>query len=410
MDRKESVCAMSKAKSKDTRQSDATDKNEGPDINEFLRITSEELHRPARKTFRKSRIHVNGAFKIWSCDLAEFAEADENARFVLVAVDAGTRLAYATPLKNKSAEEVAAGFKRLFKEARAESVRRPGGEHPTGKPEKIWVDQGKEFWNKEVQKIVETYSSFGDSKSVLAERFIRTLRDKVWRKFDALNTRDLAKLLPEIIKEYNGRVRSAPARRKAYDEQKDKYKAIQVFEIGDMVRISRIKGKFEKEAYANWSRELFTITQAAYYPKDNLWKYKVKDYNGEEIKGEFYQEELQKSQLTENIFLVEKVLQRRKGKALVKWLGYDEKFNSWIPEEDIVQHLDEPSAFGDRDSSKELKEKPVKKPIEREERKRPRRDTLQPEKEESKEKSKEESKEEVAPAVRRSARVAAKKK
>jgi hypothetical protein len=385
-------------------------------VQEFLKITSEELHRPVRKKFRMSSIWVDKPYKIWSADLAEFTEAAANARYVLVAVDVGSRLAYATPLHNKSAEEVAAGFKRLFKEA-------------GGKPEKIWVDQGKEFWNKDVQKLVETYSSFGNSKSVLAERFIKTLRERVWRRFDAENTRDLAKLLPEIMREYNEKKLAMGRPKEKKQGEKDKYKAIQVFELGDTVRIARTKGRFEKEAYANWSRELFTVVQASYYPKDNLWKYKVKDQSGEEIAGEFYEPELQPSALgaspfagrekneqkeeskDEPIYLVEEVLQRKNGKVLVKWLGYDKKFNSWIPESDIVADLDGKPLPG------ESVRQPDQKPIKAEERKRPTRRPAKDKKEklvEAKpieaEEKKRSTREEAPQATRRSARVAARKK
>ena len=56
--------------------------------------------------------------------------------------------------------------------------------------------------------------------------------------------------------------------------------------------------------------------------------YKRTDYNGEEIQGSFYEPELQKR--SQNTFRIEKVLWRKGDKSLVKWMGYNDSFNSWI--------------------------------------------------------------------------------
>ena len=61
--------------------------------------------------------------------------------------------------------------------------------------------------------------------------------------------------------------------------------------------------------------------------------YKIRDQNGEEIKGTFYGEELQKT--NQNIYRIEKIIRERQGKALVKWKGYPDEFNSWIPLKDL---------------------------------------------------------------------------
>ena len=64
------------------------------------------------------------------------------------------------------------------------------------------------------------------------------------------------------------------------------------------------------------------------------WTYVVRDLNGEEIVGNFYQKELQKTNQTE--FRVEKVIKRKGDKLYVKWKDYDSSFNSWIDKKDIV--------------------------------------------------------------------------
>ena len=56
--------------------------------------------------------------------------------------------------------------------------------------------------------------------------------------------------------------------------------------------------------------------------------YKITDYNGEEIQGSFFEQELQKT--SQDVFRIEKILRRKGDKSLVKWLGYSDAFNSWI--------------------------------------------------------------------------------
>jgi hypothetical protein len=61
--------------------------------------------------------------------------------------------------------------------------------------------------------------------------------------------------------------------------------------------------------------------------------YKIKDLNGEEIKGTFYEQEMQKS--TQDTFRIERVLKTKGDKLFVKWMGYSEKFNSWVDKKDV---------------------------------------------------------------------------
>ena len=64
------------------------------------------------------------------------------------------------------------------------------------------------------------------------------------------------------------------------------------------------------------------------------WIYVVRDLNGEEIVGNFYQKEMQKA--NQRAFRVEKVIKRKDDKLFVKWKDYDSSFNSWIDKKDVV--------------------------------------------------------------------------
>ena len=63
--------------------------------------------------------------------------------------------------------------------------------------------------------------------------------------------------------------------------------------------------------------------------------YKITGYNGEEIQGSFYEQELQKTY--QSTFRIEKVLKRQGDKSLVKWMGCSKSFNSWIDTKTIVK-------------------------------------------------------------------------
>jgi hypothetical protein len=102
------------------------------------------------------------------------------------------------------------------------------------------------------------------------------------------------------------------------------------YSVGDQVRISRYKHKFEKGYSSNWTEEIFIIDER--FPTHPV-TYGLRDSAGEGIKGRFYEQEIQKVVKTDNVYIVEKVLRtRRRGGNLqhyVQWKGYPDKFNSW---------------------------------------------------------------------------------
>jgi len=79
-------------------------------------------------------------------------------------------------------------------------------------------------------------------------------------------------------------------------------------------------------------KKFFSVSEVRY--TDPI-TYKLKDFNGEEIKGSFYEQELQKT--TQEMFRIEKVIRRKRDKSLVKWVGYPTEFSSWIDNKDLVK-------------------------------------------------------------------------
>jgi len=89
---------------------------------------------------------------------------------------------------------------------------------------------------------------------------------------------------------------------------------------------------FEKSCTPRWTEEVFTVSKIQY--KDPLM-YKIQDYNHEEIAGTFYEQELQKTK--QEVYRIEKNIRKRGNMSLVKWVGYDNSFNLWVENKDLIK-------------------------------------------------------------------------
>ena len=304
---------------------------------------AKELHKGVIKKFPRRKVIVVEKDEIFGADLVDMTEwADQNKgnKFMLTVIDCFTKYAWAIPIKDKSAKEVTKAFTELFKKGRI--------------PQKLWVDEGKEFYNKDMEALlkknnVSMYSTHGEHKSAIIERFNRTLKTKMYTKFTANNNRDWVDILQGLIKDYNNTVhRTIKMTPVQASETKNEDQVLENFtnsrkvkatkpklKVGDWVRISRIKGTFEKGYIRNWSREIFKVKEVL---ETKPITYKIVEYDGSPIEGSFYEQELQKTNETDS-FLIDKVLETRtkKGKKehLVSWLGWPEKYNSWVSDKDM---------------------------------------------------------------------------
>ena len=102
------------------------------------------------------------------------------------------------------------------------------------------------------------------------------------------------------------------------------------FSIGDHVRITRKEKTFDKGYTQRWTEEVFKISKIQLTIP---MTYKLTDDNGEKIQGSFYEQELQKTK--HEIFRIEKIIKQQGSISLVKWLGYNDSFNSWVDNKDI---------------------------------------------------------------------------
>ena len=177
-----------------------------------------------------------------------------------------------------------------------------------------------------------------ERKSVVAERFIRTLKNKIYKYMTAISKNVYIDKLDDIVNEYNNtyhrtiKMKPVDVKNNTYiDFKKEVNDKNPKFKVGDCVRISKYKNIFAKGYMPNSSEETFVISKI----KNTVpWTCVINDLNGEEIIGTFYEKELQKTNQTE--FRIEKVLKKKGDKLYVKCKGYDSSFNSWIDKKDLM--------------------------------------------------------------------------
>ena len=174
------------------------------------------------------------------------------------------------------------------------------------------------------------YSTHNEGKSVIAERFIKMLKSKIYKYMTSISKNVYIDKLDAIVDEYNNTYHTT-IKMKPIDVKGNTYintsKEINnedpKFKVGDRVRISKYKNIFAKRYMPNWSEEVFVIKKV----KNTIpWTYVINDLNSEEIIGTFYEKELQKTSQEE--FRIEKVIRRKGDKLYVKWKGYDNSLNS----------------------------------------------------------------------------------
>ena len=158
------------------------------------------------------------------------------------------------------------------------------------------------------------YSTYNEGKSVGAERFIKTLKNKIYKYMTAISENVYFDVLDDIVDEYNNTYHKT-VKMKPLDVGDDSFaeyneesnKKDPKFKVGDHVRISKFKNVFAKGYTPIWNEEIFIVKKI----KNTIpWTYVISNLNGEEIVGSFYEKELQKTNQKE--FRIEKVIKRKK--------------------------------------------------------------------------------------------------
>ena len=176
------------------------------------------------------------------------------------------------------------------------------------------------------------YSTHNDRKSVIAERFIRTLKNKIYKYMTSISKNVYIDKLHNIVNKYNNTYHGT-IKMKPIDVKDNTYINIgkevddkdPKFKVGDRVRTSKYKNVFAKGYTRNWCGETFVIKKI----KGTVpWTYVISDLNSEEIIGTFYEKELQKT--NQEKLRIAKLIKKKGNKLYFRWKGYDNSFNRLI--------------------------------------------------------------------------------
>ena len=256
-------------------------------------ILADELHKPIIRKFNKRKVYSQFKDNIWGVDLADMqslSRKNKGIKYLLYAIDLYSKYAFVIPLKYKKGISIVNAFNKIIKQSNR-------------KPNKIWADQRREFYNNVFEKWlsdndINMYSTYNEGKSVVAERFIRTLKNKLYKHMTATGKNVYYHVLDDVVNKYNN-TKHSTIKMKPIDVKNNKRVYIDEhnekdsrFKVGDRVRISRYKNIFAKGYTPNWSKEIFIVDKI----NDTVpYTYNLKDLNDEEIIGSFYDIELQKS-------------------------------------------------------------------------------------------------------------------
>ena len=295
---------------------------------------AEELHKFIITKFGKRKVYSTFKDNIWGADLADMqllSKYNKGIRFLLCVIDTFSKYVWVVPLKDEKGISIVKAFQSILKQSNR-------------KPNKIWVDKGSEFYNAYFKKWLRDndlvmYLTHNEGKSVVAERFIRTIKGKIYKYMTSISKNVYIDKLDDIVDECNNtyhttiKMKPIDVKDNTYinADKKINYKDPK-FKVGDHLRISKYKNIFTKGYIPNWSEEVFVFKKI----KNTVpCTYVINDLNGEEITGTFYEKELQKTNQEE--FRTEKVIRRKGDKLYVKWKGYNNSFNSWIDKANLVQ-------------------------------------------------------------------------
>ena len=259
-------------------------------------ILANELHKPIIKKFDKRKVYSQFKNNIWGVDLTDMqslSRKNKGIKYLLCVIDLYSKYAFVVPLKDKKGISIVNAFNKIVKQSNR-------------KPNKIWVDQGGEFYNNVFKKWLSDndiimYSVYNEGKLVRAERFIRTLKNKLYKHMTANGKNVYYDVLDDVVKKYNNTKHSTIKikpidvgdnnKRVYIDEHNEKDSR---FKVGDTVRISKFENIFAKGYTPNRSKEIFIVDKI----NDTVpYTYNLKDLNDEEIIGSFYDKELQKTKL-----------------------------------------------------------------------------------------------------------------
>jgi hypothetical protein len=318
-------------------------------IKDWLKtFESYSLNKRIKKNFQRNRVTVCKIDSQWDVDLASlipYAADNDGYKYLFCAIDIFSRYGWVELMKDKSATQNIAAFRKILDDGR--------------KPRTVRSDAAKDFTSTAFKDFMRAnkinfFNTHNDVQANFVERFIKTIKNKIFRYMTDQNTTRYIDVLPDFVKSYNNSyhagVQTEPVNVSKEDEKKlywemywpktnyndalKKHKNRRfAFDIGDKVRIAFTKKAFDREYGERWSREIFQVKYRTF--REDIPVYKIEDWFNDTVAGTFYQSELQKVEGdVDELFDIEEIVKERgrgrRKEGLVKWRGWPKKFNSWL--------------------------------------------------------------------------------
>ena len=181
-------------------------------------------------------------------------------RFLLCIIDIFSKYAWIVPLKDKKGVSIVDAFQKIL-------------DNLNRKPNKIWVDKGSEFHNISLKKWlkgndVEIYSIHNKGKSAAAEKFIRTLKTKIYKYMTSVSKNVYINKLDDIVGEYNNtyyrtiKMKPVDVKDNTYiDLKKEVNDKDLKFKVGDHVRILNIIIFLLKDTHQTGLKKSFLLVK-----------------------------------------------------------------------------------------------------------------------------------------------------
>jgi len=312
-------------------------------------VDHRETHRPRQF----NAYYIRRRRELVQADLIEtirLSRSNDGVNYILVLIDCFTKFAWQFPLKNKRGITI--------KKALDEWKRKLGDDLPRN----FSSDSGGEFYNKHVKQWmirnnINQARETGECKASIIERFNKSYQNLMYKFMTFKKTRRYVDSLDDLMKTYLNRphrtlrgLTPAFADKKENEEQvweihNERYKKIKkqspVFKVGDIVRIKADKQPLTEASRSynkQFKSEFYTIRAINARIAVPLYKLTAAA-DDEEIDGTWYKEELNK--VGDDVFEIEKVLDRRgkgkKAEVLVKWMGFSDSWNNWIPASNVIK-------------------------------------------------------------------------
>ena len=227
---------------------------------------ADELHKPCIRKFKRRKMYFSFNDNIWGVDLADMQLISKlnEGKYLLCVIDLFSKYAWVAPLKDKKGASIVNAFQSILNNSKR-------------KPNKIWVDYGSEFYNNVFKNFlkdndISVYSTHNEGKPVIVERFIKTLKNKIYKHMTTVVKNVYFDDLDDIVDKYNNTYHSLIKMKpkdvtdssfvKYSEESNEKDPK---FKTGNHVRISKYKNIFAKGYTPNWSEEIFVVKKIKKY-------------------------------------------------------------------------------------------------------------------------------------------------